>query len=63
MNSKTTMVTLVANGVTEDFEFSHAERILNWPNHGGWKLPDNSKYEFKDNALHVRGDKKKGSGK
>lgn len=58
------MVTLevIANGVTQDFEFSHAERILNMPR-SGWKLPDNSTYEFKDNALHVRGDKKKGSGK
>lgn len=62
MNSKTTMVTLVANGVTEDFEFSHAERILRRPR-TDWKLPDNSKYEFKDNALHVRGNKKESSGK
>lgn len=63
MNAKTTMVTLVANGVTRDFEFSHAERLLQMPRNGGWKLADNSQYEFKDNALHVRGNKKESSGK
>lgn len=63
MNAKTTMVTLVANGVTEDFEFSHAERILRWPNNGGWKLPKDSKFEFIDNALRNRKDKKGDSGK
>lgn len=57
------MVTLEANGVTEDFEFSHAERILNWPQNGGWKLPANSNFEFKNNALYVRGNKKKDNGK
>lgn len=46
MNAKTTTVTLVANGVTREFEISHAERLLRMPRNGGWHLPDNSKYEF-----------------
>lgn len=62
MHAKTTMVTLVANGVTEDFEFSHAERILRRPR-TDWKLPENSKFEFIDNALRNRKDKKGDSGK
>ena len=58
MNAKTTTVTLVANGVTQDFEFAHAERILRMPKNGGWKLPEDSKYEFIDNGLQRRGNKK-----
>ena len=63
MNAKTTTVTLVANGVTREFEISHAERLLRMPNNGGWKLPDNSKFEFVDYALRCRKDKKGNSGK
>lgn len=63
MNAKTTAVTLVANGVTEEFEFSHAERILRMPRNGGWHLPDDSKYEFVNNGLQCRGNKKENSGK
>lgn len=62
MNAKQTMVTLEANGVTQDFEFSHAERILNWPKNGGWHLPKSSKLEFKDHALRYKQDKKEYSG-
>ncbi len=58
MNAKTTTVTLVANGVTREFEFSHAERLLRMPNNGGWSLPENSKFEFVDYALRHRQDKK-----
>ena len=63
MNAKTTTVTLVANGVTQDFEFAHAERILRMPNNGGWKLPEDSKFEFIDNGLLRRGNKKEDCGK
>jgi hypothetical protein len=63
MNAKTTTVTLVANGVTQDFEFAHAERILRMPNNGGWKLPEDSKFEFIDNGLQRRGNKKEDCGK
>lgn len=59
MNAKTTSVTLVANGVAREFEFSHAERLLRMPNNGGWKLPEKSDFEFIDNGLRRRQDKKR----
>lgn len=62
MRAKTTTVTLVAGGVTRDFELSHAERLLRLPR-GSWKLPENSEFEFVDNALRYRADKKGDSGK
>ncbi len=62
MNAKTTTVTLVANGVTREFELSHAERLLRMRNNGGWELTENSKYEFVDNGLRRRGNKKKDNG-
>jgi len=57
MNAKTTTVTLEANGVTREFELSHAERLLIMPNNGGWHLPENSKFEFVNNGLRRRQDK------
>lgn len=57
MNAKTTMVTLQAGVIIQSFEFETAERILNIPNNGGWKLADD-KFEFVDNALRVKRDKK-----
>lgn len=63
MNAKTTTVTLVANGVTREFEFSHAERLLRMPNNGGWHLPETSKFEFVNNGLQRRQDKKGNRGK
>lgn len=63
MNAKTTIVTLIANGVTRDFEMSHAERLLRMPNNGGWHLPENSKFEFVNNGLQRRQDRKENSGK
>lgn len=63
MNAKTTTVTLEANGVTREFEFSHAERLLIMPNNGGWHLPKNSKYEFVNNGLRRLQDTKENSGK
>ena len=64
MNAKTTTVTLVANGVTREFEFSHAERLLRVRNNGGWKLTEKSKFEFSENyGLRRCQDKKGNSGK
>ena len=63
MNAKTTTVTLVANGVTREFEFSHAERLLRMPNNGGWHLPEKSKFEFVDYGLRRRQDKRESRGK
>ena len=62
MNAKTTKVTLEASGVTREFELSHAERILRMPHNGGWRLPGNSKFEFVNNGLQRRKDKKGDNG-
>ena len=63
MNAKTTTVTLEANGVTQEFEFSHAERLLDMPHNGGWKLPENSKYVFVNHGLQCKRDSKADSGR
>jgi hypothetical protein len=63
MNAKTTTVTLVANGVTQQFELAHAERILRMRNNGGWALPKDSKFEFVDNGIRRRTDTKEDRGK
>lgn len=34
-----------ADGTRQEFELNHAERILRHPD-GGWKLPDDSPYQF-----------------
>lgn len=60
MNAKKTKVTLCVpkNGIVEEFEVSHAERLLRMKNNGGWQLPKNSEYQFsKENGLTKR-DKK-----
>ena len=58
MNAKTTTVTLEAGVIVQDFEITHAERLLRMKNNGGWHLPENSKWEFKDNGLQRRGNKR-----
>lgn len=35
-----------ADGAQQEFEINHAERILRHPDNGGWKLPDDSPFEF-----------------
>ena len=63
MKAKTTTVTLEANGVPREFEISHAERLLRMPNNGGWHLPEKSKFEYVNNGLRRRTDKKEDCGK
>lgn len=58
MAAKTTIVTLEVGARREDFEFSHAERILKMRNNGGWHLPEGSKFVFENNALYRRPTKK-----
>lgn len=40
-----TVVLETAYGTQQEFEINHAERILRHPD-SGWKLPDNSPYQF-----------------
>lgn len=63
MNAKTTTVTLVVGDVARDFEITHAERLLGMRDNGGWRLPENSKFEFVDHALRRKPNKKRDSGK
>lgn len=61
MAAKTTMVTLEVNNGTQQFEFSHAERLLRRTK-AGWRLPDNSQYEFVNNAIRRKQVKKGDNG-
>ena len=45
LGSSVTLVT--ADGkICKEFEIEHAERVLRRPKGGGWKLPEDSEYEF-----------------
>jgi hypothetical protein len=60
MERKADKVTMTANGITQEFEVSHAERILRMPRNGGWKLQDTN-YQFINNGIirtNKRGNKK-----
>lgn len=58
-NSKVTMITLSCPSLDDrQFEVSHAERLLAMPNNGGWHLPENSQYEYKDGSISRRNTKK-----
>lgn len=58
MRAKRTTVALVAGGRREVFEYSHAERILRMRKNGGWRLPEDSKFEFDGHVLQRRTVKK-----
>lgn len=59
MAAKKTTVTLVSDGGSAcEFEFEHAERLLRIPR-CGWKLHEDSPFEFVENALHRRANKGK----
>lgn len=53
--AKTTQVVLERqyDGQQQEFEVSHAERILKMPQ-SGWQLPKNSEYELKDGTINPR---------
>lgn len=57
--AKTTMIRLdcPSLGGGREFEVSHAERLLNMPNNGGWQLPKDSEYELKDGVITKRNKK------
>lgn len=57
--SKVTMITLSCPSLEDrQFEVSHAERLLAMPNNGGWHLPKDSQYEYKDGSITRRNSKK-----
>jgi hypothetical protein len=64
MATKVTKVALECPtlNVTEEYEISHAERLLRMPNNGGWRLPEKSTFEFIDNGIRRKGNKKTDNG-
>lgn len=62
MNAKTTVVTLCVGEENQDFEITHAERLLNLRG-SVWRLPENSKFEFVENAIRYKQAKKGVEGK
>jgi hypothetical protein len=57
--AKTTQVVLERqfDGQQQEFEVSHAERILQMPN-SGWELPEDSEFELKDGSITPRDTRK-----
>lgn len=53
MKAKTTTVTLAVGDVTQEFEISHAERLLRMTK-AGWHIPENSKFEFVENGIRYK---------
>lgn len=47
-DAKKTLVTLEVEDLQwkREFDIEHAERLLNYPNNGGWKLPADSTFDF-----------------
>lgn len=64
MSGKKTMVALECPtlGATVEYEISHAERLLRMRNNGGWRLPEKSTFEFVDNGIRRKGNKKADNG-
>jgi hypothetical protein len=60
MKAKTTTVTLAVGDVTQEFEISHAERLLRMTK-AGWHIPENSKFEFVENGIRYKQNPERGS--
>ena len=55
---KTVKLVVPKYNMEQEFELRHAERLLRLgAGNGGWELPDNSNYIFKDNGLRLKSDK------
>ena len=56
MSAKQTFVMLECDALGErDFEFEQANRLLAMKPNGGWRLPDDSEYQFSvENGLERR---------
>ena len=57
--AKVTRVALATRneGALREFDIDHAERILAMKN-SGWRLPDNSEYEYSNGTINRRNKKK-----
>ena len=53
--AKKTVVVLECEALgSRTFDVEHAERLLAMPDNGGWKLPENSKYQFCNGSISRR---------
>ena len=59
MSAKQTFVMLECDALgVRDFEFEQANRLLAMKPNGGWRLPEDSEYQFSvENGLERRGNK------
>lgn len=57
MEARKQMVRLIAGDQQQEFEISHAERLLKMPNNGGWELPKDSQFKFDENGIGIRKNK------
>lgn len=55
---------MTKGGRIQDFEVTHAERLLNFRN-SAWRLPENSEYRFENGSIirHTSKRSKRGVGK
>jgi hypothetical protein len=51
-------VALKVHNTEKLFSIEHAERLLRMPNNGGWELPKDSPFEFKNNGLRKKSSKR-----
>lgn len=54
--AKVTRVKLIVPeyDMVAEFTIPEAEELLSMPNNGGWQLPDNSEFTFKDGIISRR---------
>lgn len=57
MSGRIKSITLQVGDRLQDFEISHAERILRMPNNGGWRLPEDSNYQLDEHGINIRRNK------
>lgn len=56
---RTNKIVLQVGDIKQEFEISHAERILRMKDNGGWHVPENSIYQFDElNGLTVKRNKR-----
>lgn len=61
--TKMTKVVLECEALGQrEFEVDHAERLLGMINNGGWHLPKDSKFEFGEDGIRFKANKKENSG-
>jgi hypothetical protein len=58
MASKITSVRLQVGDRIETFEVEHAERLLRYPDNGGWRIADDEKVELTENGFRPKKDRK-----